>query len=454
MRALVLIPLALLSSLSAQSLGALGGSERWLRDDATWELGGLGAEGRKLLESGLRARDAEIRLRCREMLGLNPHNVSRFLLEAEPAAVRALSSFNSGQAVLDKVARWGVHCRPILTAILADSLRNPLQREAIRILGRLGQAEDAPLLESCLLDAELGPNALWPLTSVRHELSPELESLLVRFKDHDKDWVRLRYWIVRGELGDAASFETALELAGEHIAAAEDVDAELWGRANRAWIYDLLDRHTEGLEDVELMLAQRPERASYLRRKASLLRGERRYDEALPCIEAALRNDPGDGYTMSLLGSCLHMAGRSREAIEHVFDAIDAGYEMYWAFNNLAWILATTEDPSLRDGETAVEWARFALSLKPGSPSIEGTLGEALWASGEYALAVTHLESSIARFEDFQSLRSAASERCFLTMCLVELGELDAARACLARVLEDDPGNPWLARAQLRLLGE
>ena len=57
------------------------------------------------------------------------------------------------------------------------------------------------------------------------------------------------------------------------------------------------------------------------------------------------------------------------------------------AFNNLAWLLATSDNPSLRDPQKALQYAQRALSLKK-APHIWDTLAECLYANGRIAEAI------------------------------------------------------------------
>jgi len=57
------------------------------------------------------------------------------------------------------------------------------------------------------------------------------------------------------------------------------------------------------------------------------------------------------------------------------------------ALNNLAWLLATSDNPHLRDPQKALQYAQRALSLKK-APHIWDTLAETLYANGRIAEAI------------------------------------------------------------------
>ncbi len=429
-----------------RTLGLLGSGDPEVRDEVSQRLGE--SADRELIEAGLRSPDAEVRLRCRRLASLNPFGVSPFLLRAEADAVRRLGTSAASPELLERVARWGEPCRPIVEELLGRDHALPLRKEALRTLGRLGGERGRALVEQALADPELGRYALWPLRAVHSALTPELESLMVPFRDHDEEWVRARYWIVRGELGDEAGYEHAIEVM---VPVLEDEGRRPWALANIAWIQSLAEDFEAGLKTVDQLLAVRPDRHSYLRRKASLLRGLRRYDEAIPVLERAHAQKPDDGATLSQLASTLHLAGRSREAAAYCLEAAEKGYAMDWTLNNLAWILATTEDKTLFDPAFALECARQAIELRPHSPSVRGTLGEALLAAGLLDEARAELEAAIALFDARREPRGAASERCFLAVCRLAAGDRQAAVELLARARSDDPTNPYLQRVERAL---
>ena len=60
------------------------------------------------------------------------------------------------------------------------------------------------------------------------------------------------------------------------------------------------------------------------------------------------------------------------------------------ASNNLAWVLATAPDDSVRDGNRAVKFAKRALQMAPSHPSIAGTLAAAYAEAGDFENAIKY----------------------------------------------------------------
>lgn len=79
-------------------------------------------------------------------------------------------------------------------------------------------------------------------------------------------------------------------------------------------------------------------------------------------------------------------------------------------YNNLAWILATCDDPDFRDGELALKNAQKAAELLKESPDSLDTLAAAQAESGRFAEAVKTMERVVAWCEqkgDAQRLKQA-----------------------------------------------
>jgi tetratricopeptide (TPR) repeat protein len=90
-------------------------------------------------------------------------------------------------------------------------------------------------------------------------------------------------------------------------------------------------------------------------------------DEALKLFEAVLKLDPTYGPAHNGIASALHRQGRLAEAIAEYERAIHLRPESAGILSNLAWMLATCSDPSLRDGQRALALAQRADRLSGGA---------------------------------------------------------------------------------------
>jgi Zn-dependent protease with chaperone function len=87
--------------------------------------------------------------------------------------------------------------------------------------------------------------------------------------------------------------------------------------------------------------------------------------------------------------------GKDREAIKTYERLIQLDSGQSLALNNLAWLLATAEDKSLRDDHRALSLAKRAVSLER-SPMYLDTLAEAYYVNGMIPEAVETIKEAIA----------------------------------------------------------
>src|SRR4030095_11973722 len=97
------------------------------------------------------------------------------------------------------------------------------------------------------------------------------------------------------------------------------------------------------------------------------------------------------------LARALRKEGNVKEAISEYERALDIMPEDSVALNNLAWILATSSDASMRDGARAVTLAVKAVQFSGGrDPSFVRTLAAARAEAGQFAEAVATAEAAKA----------------------------------------------------------
>jgi tetratricopeptide (TPR) repeat protein len=112
-------------------------------------------------------------------------------------------------------------------------------------------------------------------------------------------------------------------------------------------------------------------------------------DEAIALFQKAVQIDPQLAAAQSNLGNALLRRGRVEEALAHYQAAIEAQPTNAFLLNNLAWVLATCPQASVRNGARAVELAQQADQLSGSKDSwILGTLAAAYAEAGRFAEAV------------------------------------------------------------------
>jgi tetratricopeptide (TPR) repeat protein len=131
---------------------------------------------------------------------------------------------------------------------------------------------------------------------------------------------------------------------------------------------------------------------------------ERAFREAIRLREKLAADSPGvPGYHSQLaethlkLGEHLAEIGRFAEAEQEARKAIGLKEELSDARvqNNLAFSLATSPDPGMRDSQLAVRLAKRAVVLKPQNGGYWNTLGASHYRAGDWDAAIAALEQSM-----------------------------------------------------------
>ena len=111
-------------------------------------------------------------------------------------------------------------------------------------------------------------------------------------------------------------------------------------------------------------------------------------EEAIGCYQQAIRIDPRSGEAYANLGLAFFLKGERKEAIDFWQQALATQPNVPEVQNNLAWLLATAPDASLRNGAEAIALAEQAKQLTGGgNPMVLHTLAAAYAETGRYAEA-------------------------------------------------------------------
>jgi tetratricopeptide (TPR) repeat protein len=140
------------------------------------------------------------------------------------------------------------------------------------------------------------------------------------------------------------------------------------------------------LEEVALPNVQRmaldPEMESLIRAESLMKAGAR--VEALTLLREVLKRDVHHARALTMVAIILTELGRQRDALQLFKQLSEQNAQDYVVLNNLAWLLATASEPTLRDPAQALVWARQALLLAPDNYSVWSTLAEAYYRNGRY----------------------------------------------------------------------
>jgi tetratricopeptide (TPR) repeat protein len=110
--------------------------------------------------------------------------------------------------------------------------------------------------------------------------------------------------------------------------------------------------------------------------------------EGVDELRKALKLNPSSSKARHELGKFLYQQGQRKEGIEEMNGAVDLDPSSTAIKNDLAWMLATAPESSLRNGPRSLELAVRAENENPGpSPMILRTLAAAFAEIGDYPKA-------------------------------------------------------------------
>ncbi len=200
--------------------------------------------------------------------------------------------------------------------------------------------------------------------------------------------------------------------------------------------------YTEAMEHFVAALQSNPDYSEAQSNLGQTLAAQGKFKEAEPHYLAALKSKPNDPETHKRFATALMRQGRNREALSHLRVALalsskpDIRMRLDYvtllhqtgdlrgavaqlrqvlllqpdsveALNNLAWLLATASDNTLRDGAEAVRLAERASRLPPVKETcVPGTLAAAYAEAGRFPEAVATAEKAM-------ELETAAGETRF-----------------------------------------
>jgi tetratricopeptide (TPR) repeat protein len=153
--------------------------------------------------------------------------------------------------------------------------------------------------------------------------------------------------------------------------------------------------------------------------KASVILGEAlategQPEEALAPLRRALDLQPDNAQAHFHLGLVLGELGRSRPAIDHLDEAVRLRPDDVAMLGQMAWLLATSPNASMRDGARAVELANRAVKLSGGQqPHPFDALAAALAEAGQFPAAIAAAEqaATLAEARGDEALVGAIQQR-------------------------------------------
>ncbi|SNS86008.1 tetratricopeptide repeat-containing sulfotransferase family protein [Sphingopyxis indica] len=293
---------------------------------------------------------------------------------------------NARRLLRDQPGPALAQARAILDAAPASAEAHRIAAQALRALGREGEAQAASL--AAVSAAIHDPAMIDAALALAENRLPDAEAALrARLKADATDVAAIRMLAeVAGRIGRYGDAEKllsrALELAPGFGAA----------RANLATVYYKQNRYAEAVETLNAVLEGDPDNPAHANLKAAALGRIGGYDEAITLYEALTRRFPAHAKLWMSYGHMLKTVGRQDDSIaayRHALAADPGLGELWWSLANLKTIRFDAAD------RAAMEEALAAAEPESDARAddrlhLHFALGKAYGDAGEAEAAFRH----------------------------------------------------------------
>lgn len=131
---------------------------------------------------------------------------------------------------------------------------------------------------------------------------------------------------------------------------------------------------------------------------------------AADMFRSVVEDEPGNADAWANLGVSLEILGRPHEAVEAYGGALEAAPVHPLAANNLAWLLSTSPDETVRDGERAVSIAERLVASAATAATLD-TLAAAHAEAGDLERAAATAERALEAARDDPALAADVAAR-------------------------------------------
>jgi len=157
----------------------------------------------------------------------------------------------------------------------------------------------------------------------------------------------------------------------------------------RAGAYHALKNDERALKDAENALRIDPDDVDVILQVGLLYYQLKKNEKAIETFTQAIEKDSKNASAYAGRGDAYLQVGEHRKAIEDYREALKHDEENTHVLNNLAWVLSTSPEESVRNGREAIELAKKACELTEYKEAhIVSTLAAGYAETGDFASAI------------------------------------------------------------------
>ncbi len=173
----------------------------------------------------------------------------------------------------------------------------------------------------------------------------------------------------------------------------------------RSLISAAQQRFGDAINDLRPLVRRNPENVELKLQLATYYEADRRLTSAIQLYSEVVEADPDQWLAQRRRGDAHLSQGRQREAVQDYETALQLQPEDSGILNNLAWVLATSPDDELRDGNRAFELAQTACELTGYQQAhILSTLAASYAEMGNFEEAVQWSQKAVELNPDEEQL--------------------------------------------------
>jgi tetratricopeptide (TPR) repeat protein len=277
----------------------------------------------------------------------------------------------------------------------------------------LGRVDDAVKLLTKTLEAEPS-EGLYRLRGILLRMEGKETEALADFNKalalQPKDPISL---LQRAEI---ALFRNDIKSAKRDLKAASDLNPLVEQMDQAVFVRCLVaveeGRMADAINDMKLLVSRNPSDIGRQLQLANLYQQDDRPRKAIDVFSAILDRDPNNAAVLRSRGDALLSVGDHTSAIADYERAIkmvkardeeesDSSAELAGILNNLAWVLSTSPNDSIRDGKRGVQLAEQAAELTEFQEAhILSTLAAGYAEKGDFEKAIEWSGKAVARAKE------------------------------------------------------